>query len=102
MGGGEFGNELSNLGEGENAAPEQIKMLLTRMGQGSKVVVNGDVTQIDLVPKKTSGLVNLPQILKDVPGVEVIQFTSEDVVRHALIKEILKAYESWESQQEPR
>jgi phosphate starvation-inducible PhoH-like protein len=95
-------NAFIILDEGQNATPEQMKMLLTRMGQGSKVVVNGDVTQIDLVPKKTSGLVKLPEILKNVPGAEIIQFTAEDVVRHALVKEILQAYDSWESQQEPR
>ena len=95
-------NAFIILDEGQNATPEQMKMLLTRMGQGSKMVVNGDITQIDLVPKKASGLVRLPDILKNVPGIEVIQFTQEDVVRHALVKEILRAYDSWDAQQEPR
>ena len=94
-------NSFVILDEGQNATPEQMKMLLTRMGQGSKVVVNGDVTQIDLVPKKTSGLVNLPDILKNVPGIEIIRFTQDDVVRHALVKDILRAYDSWDARQEP-
>src|SRR5207253_10985650 len=95
-------NAFIILDEGQNATPEQMKMLLTRMGQGSKIVVNGDVTQIDLVPKKTSGLVRLPEILKNVPGLEVIQLTQEDVVRHALVREILHAYDEWDAQQETR
>jgi len=95
-------NAFIILDEGQNATPEQMKMLLTRMGQGSKMVVNGDITQIDLVPKKTSGLVRLPEILKNVPGLEVIQLTQEDVVRHALVREILRAYDEWDAQQETR
>jgi phosphate starvation-inducible PhoH-like protein len=95
-------NAFIILDEGQNATPEQMKMLLTRMGQGSKVVVNGDVTQIDLPSKKMSGLVPLPEIMKDVPGAEIIQFTQEDVVRHPLVKDILKAYDGWESQRESK
>jgi phosphate starvation-inducible PhoH-like protein len=95
-------NAFIILDEGQNSTPEQMKMLLTRMGQGSKIVVNGDVTQIDLVPKKLSGLVQLPAILKGVPGVQIIQFTQVDVVRHPLIKDILQAYDMWEKQQEPK
>src|SRR6266700_7248782 len=93
-------NAFIILDEGQNATPEQMKMLLTRMGNGSKIVVNGDVTQIDLVPKKTSGLVKLPEILKNIPSIEIIQFTQEDVVRHPLVKDIVQVYDSWESQQE--
>ncbi len=95
-------NAFIILDEGQNATPEQMKMLLTRMGQGSKVVVNGDITQIDLPSKKMSGLVRLPEILKGVPGIEIIQFSQEDVVRHALVKDIVRAYETWENQQETR
>jgi len=95
-------NSFIILDEGQNATPEQMKMLLTRMGQGSKIVVNGDVTQIDLVPKKLSGLVQLPAILKDVPTIQIVNFTQEDVVRHPLVKDILQAYDRWENQQEPR
>ena len=95
-------NAFILLDEGQNSTPEQMKMLLTRMGQGSKMVVNGDITQIDLVPKKLSGLVHLPVILKGIPSVQIIHFTQEDVVRHALVKEILRAYDDWEKQQETR
>lgn len=86
------------LDEGQNATPEQVKMLLTRMGTASKIIVNGDITQIDLANKRLSGLVNLPLILKGIPGIQIIHFTQEDVVRHPLVKEILKAYEEWEKQ----
>jgi phosphate starvation-inducible protein PhoH and related proteins len=95
-------NAFIILDEAQNATPEQMKMLLTRMGQGSKVVVNGDVTQIDLASKKMSGLVRLPEILKGIPGIEVVQFTQEDVVRHPLVKDIVQAYDAWENQQESR
>jgi len=95
-------NAFIILDEGQNATTEQMKMLLTRMGQGSRLVVNGDVTQIDLPSKKMSGLVQLPMIVKGVPGIQIIHFTQEDVVRHPLVKEILRAYEDWEKQQEAR
>ena len=95
-------NAFIILDEGQNATPEQTKMLLTRMGQGSKLVVNGDITQIDLASKKQSGLIQLPMILKGIVGVQVIHFTQEDVVRHPLVKEILRAYDDWEKQEETR
>jgi len=95
-------NAFIILDEGQNATPEQTKMLLTRMGQGSRLVVNGDITQIDLASKKMSGLIQLPMILKGIPGIQVIHFTSEDVVRHPLVKEILRAYDDWEKQGETR
>jgi phosphate starvation-inducible PhoH-like protein len=90
------------LDEGQNATPDQVKMLVTRMGTESQVVVNGDITQIDLASKRHSGLINLPVILKGIPGIHVIHFTQEDVIRHPLVKEILKAYEDWEKQEETR
>ena len=95
-------NAFIILDEGQNATPEQTKMLLTRMGQGSRLVVNGDITQIDLASKKMSGLIQLPMILKGISGVQVIHFTPEDVVRHPLVKEILRAYDDWEKQEESR
>jgi len=91
-------NAFIILDEGQNTTPEQMKMLLTRMGQSSKLVVNGDVTQIDLPSKKMSGLIPLPMILKGIPGVQIVHFTQEDVVRHALVKDILRAYDDWEEQ----
>src|SRR5438874_13207695 len=84
-------NAFIILDEGQNATPEQMKMLLTRMGQGSRAVVNGDITQIDLPSKKMSGLIHLPVILKGIPGIQIIHFTQEDVVRHALVRDILRA-----------
>jgi phosphate starvation-inducible PhoH-like protein len=84
------------LDEGQNATPEQMKMFLTRMGLGSKVVVNGDITQIDLENKRNSGLVQLPIILKGIPGITLIHFNETDVVRNGLVKEVLRAYADWE------
>ena len=95
-------NAFIILDEGQNSTPEQMKMLLTRMGNGSKIVVNGDVTQVDLPSKKMSGLVQLPTILKDIPGIQIIHFTQDDVVRHPLVKDILRAYDDWENKQETR
>ncbi|MBI4051025.1 MAG: PhoH family protein [Elusimicrobia bacterium] len=88
------------LDEAQNTTPEQMKMFLTRMGPGSKMVVTGDITQIDLQNKKQSGLILAKEILKNIPGVPFIQFTEEDVVRHPLVKKILLAYESWERKEE--
>jgi phosphate starvation-inducible PhoH-like protein len=93
-------NAFVILDEGQNATPGQVKMFLTRMGQGSKAVVNGDITQIDLEHKRQSGLVHLPHILKEMPGVQIIYFTEADVVRHGLVKEILRAYEEWEKNEQ--
>ena len=84
------------LDEAQNTLPEQMKMFLTRMGQHSRVVVTGDVTQIDLKDKAQSGLVLAREILKKVPGVKTVNFTARDVSRHALVREILAAYEGWE------
>jgi phosphate starvation-inducible PhoH-like protein len=95
-------NAFIILDEAQNTTPEQMKMLLTRMGQGSKLVVNGDITQVDLVPKRISGLIQLPMILKGIQGVQVIHLTDEDVIRHPLVKEVLRAYADWEKQEENR
>src|SRR5262249_28817169 len=95
-------NSFIILDEAQNTTPEQMKMLLTRMGKESRVVVNGDITQIDLPARRMSGLVQLPIILKGIPGIQVVHFTQEDVVRHALVKEILRAYDDWDKQQESR
>lgn len=89
-------NAFIILDEAQNATPEQIKMFLTRTGMGSKVIVNGDITQIDLENKRNSGLIQLPMILKGIPGVQIIHLTEVDVVRHRLVKEVLRAYADWE------
>jgi phosphate starvation-inducible protein PhoH and related proteins len=89
-------NAFIILDEGQNATPEQMKMFLTRMGMGSKVVVNGDVTQIDLDNKRHSGLVQLPIILKGIPGIQIIHLSESDVVRHGLVIDVLRAYAEWD------
>ena len=81
------------LDEAQNTSPEQMKMFLTRMGTGSKVVVTGDVTQIDLPDKARSGLVDALQVLKNVQSIAMMFFSEKDVVRHRLVQEIIRAYE---------
>ena len=91
------GRTLSNsfiiLDEAQNTTREQMKMFLTRMGEGSKMVITGDVTQIDLPEGKRSGLKHAVSILKNIEGVETVTLTHKDVVRHALVMEIIKAYD---------
>ncbi len=84
------------LDEAQNTTPEQMKMFLTRLGFNSKIVVTGDITQIDLPDGKRSGLVEASKILKNVPDIETIHFTQKDVVRHRLVQDIIKAYEKYE------
>ena len=81
------------LDEAQNTTPEQMKMFLTRMGVGSKVVVTGDVTQIDLPDKARSGLVDALSVLKNVEGIGRVYFSEKDVVRHRLVQQIVKAYD---------
>lgn len=84
------------LDEAQNTTPEQMKMFLTRLGFNSKMVVTGDVTQIDLPDGKRSGLIEASKILKDVEDVKTIRFSEKDVVRHKLVQDIIKAYEKYE------
>ncbi len=84
------------LDEAQNTTPEQMKMYLTRLGFGSKTVITGDITQIDLPPGRTSGLVEVIRILKDVEDIKIVYFTEKDVVRHRLVQEIVRAYERHE------
>jgi len=95
-------NAFIILDEGQNATPEQMKMFLTRMGQGSKVIVNGDITQVDLENRRRSGLVNLPLILKGLPGIEFIYFNEADVVRHPLVRAVIRAYDNWDKRADDR
>ena len=81
------------LDEAQNTTPEQMKMILTRLGFNSKMVVTGDVTQIDLPRNEGSGLVVINDILKDIEGIEFVRFGGEDVVRHRIVQEIVDAYE---------
>jgi phosphate starvation-inducible PhoH-like protein len=80
------------LDEAQNTSPEQMQMFLTRLGFGSKVVVTGDVTQIDLPRDQKSGLIVVNDILTGVEGIEFIRFGGEDVVRHKLVQRIVEAY----------
>jgi phosphate starvation-inducible protein PhoH and related proteins len=82
------------LDEAQNTTPEQMKMFLTRIGFGSKAVVTGDITQVDLQKGQKSGLIDAAQILKNVRGIAFTQFTSVDVVRHPLVARIVDAYEA--------
>ena len=80
------------LDEAQNTTPEQMKMFLTRLGFGSKMVITGDVTQIDLPRGKRSGLIEAQRILRDIPEIGFIIFTEQDVVRHSLVQKIIVAY----------
>lgn len=83
------------LDEAQNTTPEQMKMFLTRMGNGSRMVITGDVTQIDLETKTRSGLVLVQDVLRDVRDIPFVRFTDVDVVRHPLVQRVLKAYDAW-------
>lgn len=91
------GRTLSNsfiiVDEAQNTTPAQLKMVLTRLGLGSRMVVTGDVTQTDLPPQQESGLVVAQRILKSVEGISFCYLTQADVVRHPLVQRIVAAYE---------
>ncbi|WDV44525.1 PhoH family protein [Clostridiaceae bacterium M8S5] len=87
------------LDEAQNTTSEQMKMFLTRLGFGSKAVITGDITQIDLPNGKTSGLKQITKILKGVEGIDFITLSKSDVVRHQLVKRIIEAYEKFEDKQ---
>ena len=87
-------NAFVILDEAQNATVNQLKMFLTRMGPNAKFIVTGDVTQIDLPVKETSGLVYALKILKDVSGISTILFDNRDIVRHRLVKDIIEAYQN--------
>ena len=82
------------LDEGQNTTVTQMKMFLTRMGNDSRIVVTGDTTQIDLPPHMPSGLIDAMQRLGHIEGVEVVELTGHDIVRHRLVREIVDAYDS--------
>jgi phosphate starvation-inducible PhoH-like protein len=87
------------LDEAQNTTPEQMKMFLTRLGFGSKMVITGDITQVDLPNAQKSGLKVVREILKDIDDIAFLELTAEDVVRHRLIGDIVKAYESFDVNQ---
>ncbi|WP_182050791.1 PhoH family protein [Changpingibacter yushuensis] len=88
------------LDEAQNTTPEQMKMFLTRLGFGAKMVITGDVTQVDLPGRTTSGLILVRRILRDTPGIKFVELGSADVVRHKLVAEIIDAYARWNEAEE--
>ena len=83
------------LDEAQNTTSEQMKMFLTRLGFGSKAVVTGDITQIDLPAGRTSGLIEAMKVVSHIDGIAFVHFDERDVVRHKLVQQIVKAYESY-------
>ncbi|MDO5724786.1 MAG: PhoH family protein [Tissierellia bacterium] len=90
------------LDEAQNTTNEQMKMFLTRLGYGSKAIITGDITQIDLPGNKQSGLKTVTRILKDIKGLDIIYLTKNDIVRHALVQNIIDAYERYEKEKNKR
>ena len=86
------------LDEAQNTTSEQIKMFLTRLGNGSKMVITGDITQIDLPDIRKSGLIEAMKVLRNVDDISIQQFTDKDVVRHRLVQDIIKAYEKYHNE----
>jgi phosphate starvation-inducible PhoH-like protein len=84
------------LDEAQNTSPEQMKMFLTRLGFNSKMIVTGDVTQVDLDGGRLSGLRTIRQVLRHVPGIAFIELTGRDVVRHRIVAAIVEAYRRYE------
>ncbi len=95
-------NAFIILDEAQNTTPEQMKMFLTRIGYGSKAIVTGDITQIDLPGEKRSGLKEAMKILKNIDDIAFCTFTEKDVVRHPLVQQIIKAYAKYDEEQERR
>ena len=87
------------LDEAQNTTCEQMKMFLTRLGAGSRCIVTGDVSQIDLPRGKKSGLIEAMEVLKDVSGISIVHLSNKDVVRHELVQKIVRAYEAWEAKE---
>jgi phosphate starvation-inducible protein PhoH and related proteins len=100
------GRTLANayiiLDEAQNTTPEQMMMFLTRLGDESRMIVTGDITQIDLPRTKASGLMQAPRVLRNIPGIDFHHFTASDVVRHPLVQKIIDAYEQANNAQAPR
>jgi phosphate starvation-inducible PhoH-like protein len=84
------------LDEAQNTTSEQMKMFLTRLGFGSKTVITGDITQVDLPTGRQSGLIEVQGILKRIDGIKFVYLSEEDVVRHELVQQIVRAYESYQ------
>ncbi|SHG85952.1 phosphate starvation-inducible protein PhoH [Thermosyntropha lipolytica DSM 11003] len=97
MRGRTLNNAFIILDEAQNTTPQQMKMFLTRLGFGSKAVITGDVTQVDLPKEEYSGLIEIQKILKNVEGIAFQYLTKEDVIRHPLVQKIIDAYEAYEA-----
>ncbi len=102
MRGRTLNNAFVILDEAQNATSEQMMMFLTRMGFDSKVVITGDITQVDLPGHKTSGLIEVQDIVKDIPGLAIVYFDEKDVVRHELVQKIIGAYAKFKEERERR
>lgn len=96
MRGRTLNNSFVILDEAQNTFPNQMKMFLTRLGVNSKAIITGDITQIDLPAKKQSGLIQIQNILKGIEGIDFIYLSDKDVVRHRLVREIIKAYDKFD------
>jgi len=97
MRGRTLNNAFVILDEAQNTFPNQMKMFLTRLGTNSRAIITGDITQIDLPNKKQSGLVQIQEILRGIEGIEYVYLSDRDVVRHRLVREIIKAYENFDN-----
>jgi phosphate starvation-inducible PhoH-like protein len=97
MRGRTLNNAFIILDEGQNTSVAQMKMFLTRMGMNSRIVVNGDVTQVDLPQGQLSGLIHAQRIITHIPGISWIQLQKADIVRHPIVKRIVEAYEKAET-----
>ena len=93
-------NSFIILDEAQNTTPEQMKMFLTRIGFGSKAIITGDLTQIDLPTGKNSGLIDAVKILNNIEDIGICKFSNKDVVRHPLVQKIIGAYEKLEKEKE--
>src|SRR2546425_998143 len=102
MRGRTLNNSFVILDEAQNTTSEQMKMFLTRLGNNSKAVITGDVTQVDLPPGRTSGLIEAQTVVAAVAGIRFVFFDESDVVRHALVQSIIKAYEAYRNGHRPR
>ena len=101
MRGRTLNNSFVILDEAQNTTSEQMKMFLTRLGNNSKAVINGDITQVDLPPGRTSGLIEAQTFVASVPGIRFVHFDESDVVRHPLVQGIIKAYEAYRNGNHP-
>ena len=102
MRGRTFENAFIIVDEAQNTTVDQLEMLVTRMGMGSKLVITGDITQVDLPKRKNSGLLTFKEIVGGISKIKFHSFTEEDVMRHPIVKEIVKAYEIWKNRDEQR